>query len=97
MRISILRLAGNDLREIREYLSAFGESPPRKFRESFEEFCVKVTNMPYMFNVYEHNPIYRRAVIIYGYLAFYQVDEKNGIVKTYRVLHGKRNIMPLLD
>ena len=97
MRVSILKLARNDLREIREYLSEFGESPPEKFRESFEKFCLQVANMPYIFNEYEHNPTYRRAVAIYEYLIFYQVDEKKGIIKIYRVLHGKRNIMPLLN
>ena len=96
MKISILRLARNDLREIREYLSGFGESPPGKFRESFEKICVQVSDMPYMFGEYEYNPLYRKAVVVYDYLIFYQVDEIKGIIKIYRVLHGKRNIMPLL-
>ena len=90
MRVSILKLARNDLREIREYLSEFGASPP-------EKFCRQVADMPYMFTVYKHNPKYRKAVAAYGYLIFYQVDEKRGIVKVYRVLHGKRIIAPLLE
>ena len=97
MKIVLLKPAINDLKEIRAYLSDFGEAPPRKFRESFEKFCGRVSDMPYMFNQYEHNPVYRKAVIVYDYLVFYRVDESNNTVKVYRVLHGKRNIEPLLE
>jgi len=84
------------LKLIREYLSEFGDSPTKKFRESFESFCIQVADMPLMFSKYEYNPKYRKAVIIFGYLILYQVDEKRGIVKIYRVLHGKRNAEALI-
>jgi len=96
MTISILSLARNDLKEIHEYLSAFGEVQPTKFRASFEKFCIQVIDMPYMFSQYE-NTIYKKAVIAYDYLILYQIDENKGIIKIYRVLHGKRHIEPLLD
>ena len=97
MKISIQKIARNDLKEIREHLSEFGEIPPKKFRESFEKFCVQVSDMPYMFNQDEHNPNYRKAVIVFEYLVFYQVEEIINTIKIYRVLHGKRNSVPLLD
>ena len=94
--IAVLTFAQNDLREIHEYLSNFGENPPKKFRESFEKFIEQVSNMPYMFSEYGRNPNYRRAVIIFEYLIFYRVDEENNIVKIYRVLHGRRNIKDII-
>jgi plasmid stabilization system protein ParE len=97
MKIIILESARNDLHEIRKYLSGFGDNPPSKFRANFEMFCSQVSDMPYMFTQYKHNPIYRIACIAFNYLAFYQVDEKAGKVKVYRILHGKRNIEPLLE
>jgi len=97
MKISILSLAKSDLEEIRLLLSEYGESPPKKFRASFEKFCTQAVNMPHMFSKYEHNPDYRKAVIVFGYLVLYKVDESKGKVMVYRVVHGKRNIMPLLD
>ena len=96
MEVTILRLARDDLREIREYLSELGEGPAKKFRASFEKFNGQVAEMPYMFSHYECNPVYRRAVLAYDYLVFYRVDEDKEIVKVYRVLHGKRLINPLL-
>jgi len=44
-----------------------------------------------MYGQYKYNPVYRKAVILYDYLIFYQADEDNNTVKIYRVLHGKRN------
>ena len=97
MKISVLSLARNDLKQIHQYLSEFGEVQPKKFRASFEKFCTQVTDMPYMFSQYEYNKIYRKAIITYDYLIFYQVDENEGLVKIYRVLHGKRNAELLMD
>ena len=97
MKISVLSLAKNDLKEIRLLLSECGESPPKKFRESFEKFCAQVVDMPHMFSKYEQNSNYRKAVIIFGYLVLYKVDESKGKIMIYRVLHSKRNIVPLLD
>ncbi|MCL2289204.1 MAG: type II toxin-antitoxin system RelE/ParE family toxin [Bacteroidetes bacterium] len=97
MKVSILSIAKNDLKEIRLFLSEYGEIPPKKFRDSFEKFCAQVVAMPYMFSQYEYNPSYRKAVIIFDYLVFYRVDESKGKIMIYRVLHGKRNIVPLLD
>ena len=97
MRISVLELARDDLRDIHEYLLLeYGESPPAKFRVSFEDFCSNVMSMPYMYSKYKYNPLYRSAVIAYDYIVFYRVDEKSNIVEVYRVLHGKRSIEPLL-
>ena len=96
MTITILKLARNDLHEIRKNLSDLGENPPIKLRKSFEKFIRQVSDMPYMFAQYEYNPLYRRAVIAFGYLVFYQVDEKSEKINIYRVLHGKRDTEPLL-
>ena len=97
MKLSILSLAKNDLREIHMYLSEYGENPSKKFREHFEKFCSQVSKMPYMFSQYEYNPSYRKATIIFEYQIFYKVDDKKEDIMIYRILHGKRNVKPLLD
>jgi len=97
MRLSVLSLAKSDLKEIHLRLSEYGEAPTKKFRESFEKFCAQVLGMPFMFGQCEYSPSYRKAVILYDYLVFYRVDESKDKVMIYRVLHGKRNILPLLD
>ena len=95
-KVSVLRLAQNDLQEIHEYLSNFGENPPKKFRADFERFIEQISNLPYSYGAYEYNPSYHKSVIIYEYLVFYCVDEQRNEVKIFRVLHGKRNIEALI-
>jgi len=97
MKPIILKLARDDLKEIHEYLSEFGANPPKKLRKSFEDFCLRVASMPNIYPQYEPSPKYRRAVIEYDYLVFYQVEESSGRARIYRVLHGKRDILSLLD
>jgi plasmid stabilization system protein ParE len=95
----ILKLARDDLKEIRAKLAEYGKNPTSKFRDSFEKFCTNITNVPYMYPQYDLNPNYRRAVIEYDYLVFYQVESvnKKDIAKVYRVLHGKREVLTLLS
>jgi len=99
MKPIVLRLARDDLKEIHDRLAEFGKNPPKKLRESFATFCTNITDLPYMYPIYDQNPAYRKAVIVYDYLVFYQVDKVNNIdrAKVYRVLHGKRDILPLLE
>jgi plasmid stabilization system protein ParE len=99
MKPIVLRLARDDLKEIHDRLAEFGNNPPRKFRDSFTAFIANVASMPYMYPTYDLNPKYRKAVIEFDYIVFYLV-EKTGSkdrVKIYRVLHGKRDILPLLS
>ena len=97
MRITVLKLAKEDLRAIRTYLSDYGAGALTKFRARFEEFCRQVANLPHMYSIYEHNSLYRRAVLIYDYLVFYRVNESAETIEVYRVLHGKRNVVPLIE
>ena len=69
-KVRVLKPARDDLKEIHEYLSEFGESPPRKFREGFKKFSDEISDMPHMLSLYEHNPVYRKAVIVFEYLVF---------------------------
>ena len=94
--IEVLFLANNDLHEIHMYLSDFGLSTQKKFRESFDKFINQVSNMPNMFRKYERNSNYRRAALTFGYLAFYRIDKQNNTIKIYRILHTRQNIDELL-
>jgi len=94
--IAVLITANNDLLEICDNLSVFDENLPNLFNESFYKFIDNVSNMPYMYPQYARNPKYRKAALAYNYLAFYQIDKKNNIIKIYRILHGRRNINDLI-
>jgi len=93
-KVRILTLARADLKEIRLYLSEFGDAPKRKFRNSFDKFAGNVSSNPLIYPVYEDNPDYRVAVIEYGYLVFYSVNES--IVGVARVLSDRRNVQDII-
>ena len=92
MKVKILKSAINDIKEIHGYLNEFGPEPAEKLKLSFKKFCSQVIDTPFLWPVCANTPDYRRAVLEYGYLLFYKVDEKAKLVKIYRVLHGKRNV-----
>lgn len=52
--------------------------------------------MPEMYPVYESNPEYRAAVLIYDYAVFYKIDEEKNAINVYRVLHSRRNTTVIL-
>ena len=99
MKPVLLRLARDDLKEIHGRLIEFGGIPPKKFKDAFMTFCTNVTSMPLMYPKYDFNQKYHKAVIKYDYIVFYQVEKIKNTerAKIYRVLHGKQDILPLLD
>ena len=94
-RIYILDDAKTDLKEIRRYLSDYGTVPKRKLKESFNNFIKNVANNPFMYPVYDYNQKYRKAVIEYGYLVFYTVENK--IVRIQRVLNDRQNVIRIIE
>jgi len=92
----ILSLARNDLKEIRDYLKDFGNVPKHKFRKSFDKYAIDVSNNPYIYPEYEENKNYRKAIIEYGYLVFYTVDEEKKVVGIMRVLSSRRNVEDII-
>jgi len=99
MKPIILKLARDDLKEIHNRLVEFGNIPPKKFRDSFTTFCANITSIPFMYPEYELNSRYRKAVIKYDYIVFYKIEKINNKdrARIYRVLHGKQDILPLLN
>ncbi|MDR2167134.1 MAG: type II toxin-antitoxin system RelE/ParE family toxin [Clostridiales bacterium] len=96
MGINVLKLARNDLKEIYEYLSEFGDTPSEKFRRSFEKFCGTVRLLPEIFGEYRSNPDYRYHSIEFGYIVFYKINKDTNSIDVYRTLHSKRYIEMIL-
>ncbi|MCL2353786.1 MAG: type II toxin-antitoxin system RelE/ParE family toxin [Defluviitaleaceae bacterium] len=97
MKISISSAAKAELRDIKRYLSKFGDSPPEKFMDNFEKFCSKVVDMPYMFSEYSYDPSYRKAPLVFDYVIFYKVYSEKNTIHIYRILHSRRDLSSILD
>jgi plasmid stabilization system protein ParE len=86
-RIVPLNLALQDIQEIKKHLNQFYPSTPKRFTSELSRQLGILRDMPRIGEVYYARPEYRR-VFAYNYAVFYKVDEKDHIVRLYRVLHG---------
>lgn len=73
-------------------------SPPAadKFMDAIERLEALLVDNPFMHQVYEERPYFRRMHLPYKYVCFYHVDEKAELITVHRVLHGMRDIPNIL-
>jgi len=94
MRCVFSPLAEFDLEEISDYIAR--GNPPRavSFIREIRELCVKITSMPETFPL-RHELVEGIRMAPFGqYLIFYTVGTES--IRIERVLHGARNIIPIL-
>ncbi|GHV73206.1 hypothetical protein AGMMS49940_05080 [Spirochaetia bacterium] len=89
--IKVLAPAVADLDSIITYSSQFYPSTPKKFLDALEKVKLNLQDMPYMYPVYEKQPIYRKVVVL-NYLVFYTVDDGKRLVNIHRILPGAWDI-----
>ena len=68
---------------------------PQAADRYFEDYNSKIgliKENPFMFQVFEDDPYFRSAPLVYGYRLFYHVDEKSNAVVLHRVLHGAMDL-----
>jgi len=94
-KTSYLPVANRDIIRIDNALLDY----PNKAKKLFNEIENKVKdleNMPYMWPVYQPKPEYRRMVLE-DHLLFYKVDEGENMVKIFRILYSKMDILKQLN
>ena len=92
--LKLLKRAERDIGEILEYKADFYAGTADRFISELEKVLDRIAENPFVYQVYENNPRYRRAVVG-DYLLFYRVFEKTRQARVYRVLHSKRDINQL--
>jgi len=68
---------------------------PKAADKYFEDYNQKIENLkeyPNMYQVFEDDPYFRSAGLVYGYRLFYHVDEQNKRVILHRVIHGAMDL-----
>ena len=90
-KIKPLKVAQNDLKDIREFLSHFYPNTKRNFLQGLKKQFHLLEDMPLMCEEYHDDPFYRRMVVG-DYLVFYHIDDGSGTVEIHRILHGSRDI-----
>ncbi len=89
-RIRFLRSARSDLKACEAYLLQYSEEAAGDFYAELDKILYSMQTMPFMFQVYERLPRYRRF-IVGKYSVYYVVDEEKKQIGIYRVLHNARD------
>ena len=89
--IRYLKIAKDDLKEIRSYLSQFYPSTTQGFLSSLRKQAGLLKSTPLMCEKYRDDTFYRKMVIG-DYSVFYHVDETKQVVEIHHILHGSRDI-----
>jgi len=94
--IKVSTFAKKDKKDIIQYLAQYSVSAPLKFKQELERYIDLIRQTPNIFSTYYANPYYRNVVVFGSYVMFYTVNEADGIVFIYRVLHGAQDIENIL-
>lgn len=96
--LRLLSIAEQDFLDIIEYLAAESLSAAHAIAGHFEKQLQGLQRYPFMGKVPTDIKLARmgyRVLVVGDYLIFYKVRGKTVLV--YRIIHGARDILPLLD
>ena len=97
-RVVITPKAFADLEEVRDYIANDNEETARKYVDKILSRVGKLAENPHLGISLERKwgiPTKYHFLICGSHLAFYKVEDKR--VNVYRILHGKRNYLAILD
>lgn len=94
--VNFLSMALSDVQEIKIYLSQYYENTADKFISNLKDKISQIKENPFLYEIYQDDTFFRRAVVD-NYLVFYNVDEKEKIVRIYRILHGLKDIRQYIN
>lgn len=95
-RLRYLPSADLDMEEAETYWSEHHPLAADKLAEALEQKTDALTDNPFMYQIYEDRPYFRRINLPYGYLCFYHVDEDAKMISVHKILRGMRDIANIL-
>ena len=78
-------------------LYALSPKAADKYFEDYNRKTELIEENPLIFKVFEDDPYFRSAPLVYGYRLFYHVDEQNNIVILHRIIHGAMDLATQLQ
>jgi len=96
-RTKQLKSFGKSAFEADSHLYALSPKAADRYFEDYNNKIVMIKENPYIFQVFEDDPYFRSAPLVYGYRLFYHVDEQNRIVVLHRVINGAMDLVAQLN
>ena len=95
-KLRYLAAANRDILEADAYMSVESPYKAMRFFGLLNEKLLQLRDTPFMYQIYEEYPVYRRIVIM-DYLVFYLINEAEGTVDIHRIINGKMHIIKRLS
>ena len=76
---------------IKAYLDHYSPAAAKRLFDKIKSNMELVKENPYMYEVYERRPQFRRMVVE-DYLVFYKVNEEERTIEVHHIFHGKMSI-----
>jgi plasmid stabilization system protein ParE len=96
--LKLLSIAEQDFLDIIEYLAAESPAAARTVMDQIDTRLQQLRDYPFLGKVPADTKLARmsyRVLVVKEYLIFYKVRGRTVLV--YRIIHGARDILPLLD
>ena len=78
-------------------LYALSPKASDKYFEDYNRKTELIKENPFIYQVFEDDPYFRSAPLVYGYRLFYHVDEQNNTVVLHRIIHGAMDLATQLQ
>ena len=96
-RIKQLKSFGKSAFDADSRLYALNPKASDKYFNDYNNKIELIKENPYIFQVFEDDPYFRSASLVYGYRLFYHVDEQNKAVILHRIIHGSMDLATQLQ
>ena len=96
-RIKKLKSFDKSAFEADSSLYALSPKAADKYFEDYNRKTELIEENPLIYQVFEDDPYFRSAPLVYGYRLFYHVDEQNNIVILHRIIHGSMDLATQLQ
>ena len=91
-RIKRLKSFGKSALDADSQLYALSPKAADRYFEDYNRKINLIEENPYIFQVFEDDPYFRSAPLVYGYRLFYHVDDQDKAVILHRVIHGAMDL-----
>ena len=95
-RIKILPSFRRSAFEADSNLYALSPKAADKYYEDYNHKIELIQDNPKMYQVFEDDPYFRSAPLVYDYRLFYHVDDQSKLVILHRVIHGAMDLVKQL-
>ena len=96
-RIKKLKSFDKSAFEADSNLYALSSKASDKYFEDYNRKIELIKENPFIFQVFEDDPYFRSAPLVYGYRLFYHVDEQNTTIILHRIIHGAMGLADQLQ